>query len=131
MKDEPGGFMMDGRLISRLDLSQDLGLPNHHGVQAGGNPENVLYRLISSMNVEAVLKFFQGKMMELGKKTLEVINGLFGFLGKGIDLYSIAGREDHIFLQGRKGLRVAEGPLEVLRLEGQAFPDLDGRCFMV
>ena len=122
---------MDGRLISRFDLSQDLGLPNHHGVQAGGNPENVPYSLISSMNVEAVFKFFQGKMMELGKKTLEVINGLFDFLGNGIDLHPIAGGEDHIFLQGRKGLRVADGLLEVLGFEGQAFPDLDGRRFMV
>ena len=42
--------------------------------------------------------------MVLGKKMLQIEDGLFRFPGGGIDLYPITGGENHIFLQGSEGI---------------------------
>ena len=42
--------------------------------------------------------------MVLGEKFLQIVDGLFCLPGGCINLHPIAGGEDHVFLQGGKGM---------------------------
>ena len=102
IQDDPGGLLCPGNGIGRLDLPEDLGLAEDHGLQAGGDPEDVPGRGGGGVGVESAV--------ELGRVQTAVPSqaGDHGLqrlrertLGHPVHLDAIAGGEDHPLRQLR------------------------------
>jgi hypothetical protein len=118
IQDHSRSFPLGGDLIGSLDLPQDLRLPHNHGIEAGCDPEDMLHGPGPHVGIKMALKFLQGELMVPAEEIFQMEGGFLSFSGDGKDLHPIAGGENHIFLEGRKGLNLAEGLLHVLLFEG-------------
>jgi hypothetical protein len=63
--------------------------------------------------------------MVLREEMLEIVDGLVGLAGGGINLNTIASGNNHILLHGRKAVDLGEGVFHLFLRKGQALPDLD------
>jgi len=63
----------------------------------------------ADMGVEAFFEVLQRDPMVSGEEILHIINGFFCLSRGGVNLYPIAGGDDHVFLDRRKGVNLSEG----------------------
>ncbi len=88
------------RGIGFLDLSQDLGLTHDHGIEAGGHPENMTYRIALVVFVQILAIGLRIEAVKLAQETLQ-IGGTVG--GAGQHLHSVASGDNHGLLDARIG----------------------------
>ena len=91
VEDGTGGVVLGGLAVSLLHLSEDLGFPHHHGVQAGGHPEEVLHRVPVPVDVKGLIQVVRGNLGVAGKKLPEVGGGLIRGRGDADHLDPVAG----------------------------------------
>ena len=63
-----GGLVLGGLPVGLLDLPQDLGLAQDHGIEAGGYPEEVLHRLRTLVDVQGLLQVGRRDLRGPGEK---------------------------------------------------------------
>ena len=71
VEDGAGGLMLRGLPVGLLHLAQDLGFAHHHGVQAGGHPEDVAHRLRSLVHVEGRRQVVRGDLRVAERKVAD------------------------------------------------------------
>ena len=106
------------QLVSVLDLAQDLRLAEDLGVEAAGNPEQVLHGGVALVPVEAGMHVwivgaaFRCEPMRQGRAVFA--------LQLGVDLGAVAGGEDDGFAHARQTQDRAQARRDLLRREAHA-----------
>jgi hypothetical protein len=87
--------------------------------------------LFADMGIKAFFEVLQRDPMVSGEEILHIMNGLFYLSRGGVNLYPIASGDDHILLDRREGMNLAEGLLHFILWKGQAFANLNRGCVMI
>jgi len=131
VENEAGGLVLRGEPVGVLELPQDLGFPHDHGVEAGGDPEDVPDGVDVGEGVDAIPEGFHGHLVELGEEVEDVFRvGGIGF-EDSIDLHPVAGGEDGAFLHAFQLLEESERVGELRLLKGELLPNLHRGGFVV
>jgi hypothetical protein len=83
------------------------------------------------VGVKILLKFLQREAVILREELFDIEDGLLGLSGSSIDLHTVAGRDDHILLDGRNGMNPGEGFFHLILRKGQALPNLNRGRIMI
>jgi len=75
-----------------LELAQNLGFTQHHGVEAAGDAKGVASRFIAFQHVSVGVQFGGAHPAGLGQPAQGVVGG--GLVGSAIDFGAVAGRQD-------------------------------------
>ena len=86
--------------VGFLDLSQNLRLADHHGIQAGGDAEDVLDGLKALMLEDVRLVLAAAEAEVFAHEALQIA---IAVLGAGEDLHPVAGGDDHGLLDAFHG----------------------------
>ncbi len=122
VEDGTGGVVLGGLAVSLLHLSEDLGFPHHHGVQAGGHPEEVLHRVPVPVDVKGLLQVVRGNLGVAGKKLPEVGGGLIRGRGDADHLDPVAGGVEEALGDFGPAFQVVIGAPHVGDEADQLFP---------
>ena len=115
-------------VVSILDLTENLRLADDHGIEAGGDAEEMTNGG-DIMKLVEVRREFDGIDGEvLGE---EVIDARIGRVGGGENLDAVAGGEDHGFTDAGNGGKLARRFCEAIAGNGHALAQFDGGRFVV
>ena len=124
----PGGTRNSRRLVRSLDLSEDLRLADHHGIQAGRDPEQVAHRLgpVVLVQVRAQL----GRAYRAVRQQVLPQVRSCSVMGDQ-ELNPVAGGQDHRLAHVRPRLEGAERRGQIVRRDGNLLAQLHRRIAMV
>jgi hypothetical protein len=112
-----------GRIEGVLDLPQNLGLADNKGVEARGDPENVLDGIGGRVAVQVRQQLAPVDAEFPDKKTDDFFKALFGvFYGSG-NFYAVAGRKDKGLINRGQVQKAAEGLGQLFGFERQLFAE--------
>ena len=117
-----------GRQVAALYLAQDLGLANHHRIQAAGDPEEMADRILLPVLID-VGSQQRGLNAEVIADKVQQVRCVRLLAGEQLD--PVTGGENHSLQHAR---RLHQGPrclLQLLRPNSQPLAQLDGRGLMV
>ena len=89
------GALTLGQRERVLDLAEDLALPDHHRVQAGGDGEGVGHRTLVEVDRAAGLQLGHRQPAGLGERVGGVGQRAVEAGDRGVDLGAVAGGQDH------------------------------------
>ncbi len=117
-----------GRGVGGLELSQNLRLAHHHGIQAGRHAEEVMDRVAAFVAIEVRPDAGRADRFVIApgscRRWLARIHRVLG--GQG-DFHAIAGGENHGFGDALARLQIGQRRGQRFLAEGQAFAHLDRR----
>jgi hypothetical protein len=117
--------------VGFFDLPKNLRLPNHHGIKTGRYAKQMAHCLISTMQVEGLLKNAPRGLLKVGKEILNRLNRSGRILCGQEKFYTVARREKNDFIHDRLSAHYFQHLRVVFTREGQAFPNLYRRCFVI
>ena len=116
-----------GRAHGVLHLAHDLGLAQHHGIQAAGHAEGVTHGVVLVMTIEVRAQGAGVEPVVVGQPGRQLLGHMA--VGRAIDLGAVTGREDGGFAD-----RAAEGRAQSVQRgpdqidgHGHAFANRDRR----
>ena len=111
-------------------LPQNLGLAQHHGVQATGHPKRMPCRLIAGQAVGVRLQNLDLGAPFMGQPRQGL--GHLNLLASAINFRAIAGRQNRdLFVRRERTAQVAQRLAQALGRKGKALPQLQWRGFVV
>ncbi len=119
------GSYLAGDGVGLFDLAEDLGLAYDHGVERGGDAEEMANGLPLAELVEVGLEGCRGDGKVLVEEAREV-GWRAGVLLQGEELDAVAGGEDEAFADAGLVEQSAGGVGEALRWDGQTLAHIDG-----
>ena len=119
-----------GRGVGGLELSQNLRLADHHGIQAGGDAEEMVDGVAAFVPVEVRPDGGGADGFVVGQEAVDDGLRVRRVLGGQGDFDAVAGGEDHGFADALARFQVGQRGGQRLLAEGQAFAHLDGRCLV-
>ena len=120
-----GGAVLGGLAEGVFYLSQDLGLAHHQGIQAGGHPEQMPYRLPPLVGVETSFYLSGRKAAPLAEPAAQVLRALLRVaLGHGQKLHPVAGGHQKRLAHAVQGQGFGQHVAGVVLLRGQALAHL-------
>ena len=114
--------------VGFLDLTENLRLADHHGIQAGGDAEDVLDGLQALVLEDVGLVLAAAEAEVLAHEALQIAMAV---LGAGEDLHPVAGGDDHGLLDAFHGGELGESLGQARLGNGKALPHLDRRRFVI
>ena len=118
-----GGGAVGRGLEGALDLAQDLGLAQDHGIEAAGDPQQVDHRVAAGVGVEEGV---DPLVLDAVKAAEPVANRLLAPIFDGaVEFGAVAGGHDHRFMHTLASPQVAQCPGNDVWPEGEALAHLD------
>jgi len=124
VQNDTGGLVFSGVAVGGLDLSQDLRLAHHHGIEAGGDPEDMADGIFAVVAVQVRLQVVVGDMVEICQKTADTGDSPGNVAGGGIDLHPVAGGDDDPLHDPFQGAELPQRFFDVVGRKGHFFPDI-------
>ena len=128
VEDGPQGARLAGAPVRFLHLAEDLRLPQDHGIQPRGHPQQVTYRRLVRVDVHVRLDLALVQPMVVGEPAADG-GGVLQLAG-AIEFGAVAGGEDGGLVHRRLGDQVAQRLGDALRREGDPLTDFH-RCGLV
>jgi hypothetical protein len=125
---EPAGTaVLKGDIVGLLELTEDLGFAEHHGVESSGDSEEVFDALGFGAGVDFGAEGFRGPAM-FGEEPAEGGEQLGFWVVRGhIQFDTVAGGQDDAFENESGGSELGQGGRDLVIGEGEALAQLDGR----
>jgi len=119
-----------GGSVGGFELSQNLGLAHHHGIQAGGHAEQMMDGVAAFVPVEMRADALRADALLIGEEGIDDGLRVGPVVGGEGDFDAIAGGEDDGFSDSLAGLQIGQSGRQCFRPEGQALAHLNGRRFV-
>ena len=116
--------------VGGFELAEDLGLADDHGIERGGDAEEVVYGVAAFVAVEVGADGGGGDGFVVGEEGIDDAAGVGGIFGGEGDFDAIAGGEDDGFVDAVAGTQVGERGGERVLAEGETLAHLDGCCLV-
>ena len=113
--------------VGGFELSQDLRLADHHGIQAGGHAEEVMDGVAALMAVEMRPDGMRADGLVIGEEGIDDGARVGAVLGGDGDLDAVAGGEDQGFGDALARFQIGQRGGERFLAEGETFAHLYGR----
>ena len=130
VQNQPRGFAVRRPAIGFLQLTEDLGFPQNHGIQAGGDPEQMPHRFSALIGIKIRRQFLGTHPAHLRHQGPQI--RLLGLpsLPRRHDFQTIAGREDDPLPDSGNTAQAIENLGHAVFGEAELFADLDRSGFM-
>jgi len=130
VEDDARGPVFGGVTVGCLDLAENLRFTYHHGVEAGGNAEDVADGVFAMECIKVRLQALQRYLVVVGQEALYPGYAAGDVPGGDIDFDPVAGGDDDRFGDVIHGDQRVERFLHMGRRKGNLFPDFDRSGFM-
>ncbi len=123
VQDRPQRPRLLRNLVGLLHLPEDLGLTEHHGIEAGRHPERVVHGRVALQPVEGRLDLGERTVVELGEEGNEGTGPRLPRMA--VDLHPVAGGKHHRFLEADLGAQAVERLRQAVFRERQGLAHRD------
>ena len=127
MQQSPHGPSLLGGPDRLLELAENLGFAQHHGIQPAGDAESVLHRILFGQRVKIRLDGVGLELVEISHP----VNRLLRLLGVAIHLGAVAGREDCGFLHRAVIDQIQQRLLQIFGMKRHLLADGERRGMVI